>query len=253
MILVHQFECLTDNYGYLVHDSETGETVAIDTPDSSKYLAEANSQGWKITQIWNTHWHPDHTGGNDSIKGKTGCRITGPKKEISRIPSIENPVGGGDTVQIGEYVAHVIDVPGHTLGHIAYHFPEAEIAFVGDALFALGCGRLFEGNPEMMWQSLSRLKALPPATKVYCAHEYTLANAEFAITVDPGNEDLVRYVEEVRSLRAGGKRTVPTTIAKELASNPFLRSDDASMQERMGHSGDHVATFSEIRQRKDRF
>ena len=253
MISVHQFECLSDNYGYLVHDSLSGETVAIDTPDSSKYLAEASSQCWQITQIWNTHWHPDHTGGNTSIKEKTGCQIAGPKNEISRIPSIECPVGGGDTVAIGKYKAHVIDVPGHTLGHIAYHLPEAEIAFVGDALFALGCGRLFEGNPEMMWHSLSRLKALPPATKVYCAHEYTLANAEFAITVDPDNEDLVKYVEEVRSLRAGGKRTVPTTIAKELASNPFLRSDDLSMQERMGHSGDQVATFAEIRQRKDQF
>ena len=253
MVTVHQFECLSDNYGYLIHDSKSGETVALDTPDASKYLAEAQMQGWSITQIWNTHWHPDHSGGNKRIKEQTGCRITGPKKEISKIPSIDNPVGGGDTVSLGDYTAHVIDVPGHTLGHIAFYLPEVNTVFVGDALFALGCGRLFEGTPEMMWQSLSRLKALPPDTTVYCAHEYTLANAEFAITIDPDNLDLTRYVEDVRSLRTEGKRTVPTTIAKELASNPFLRADISSLQERMGYAGDQVATFAEIRRRKDRF
>lgn len=253
MITVHQFECLSDNYGYLIHDQESKETVALDTPDADKYLAEANSKGWEITQIWNTHWHPDHAGGNERIKAKTRCRITGPKNEKTKIPSLENLVGGGDSVLIGRYKADVIDVPGHTLGHIAFHLPEAVMAFVGDALFALGCGRLFEGTPDMMWQSLLRLKALPAHTTVYCAHEYTLANAEFAITVDPNNENLKNYVADVRSLRAQGKRTVPTTIARELDSNPFLRADDSSLQERMGHLGNQVATFAEVRRRKDRF
>jgi len=252
MLEVHQFPCLSDNYGFLAHDSESGETAAIDTPDAEKYLAEAAAKGWSITQIWNTHWHPDHAGGNERIKAETGCTITGPAGEADRIAGLDRTVKSGDTVSLGRLEARILDVPGHTLGHIAYHVPPAGTAFVGDALFALGCGRIFEGTPAMMWDSLTRLKALPPETVIYCAHEYTQANARFAITVDPDNPALQAYVADVDARRARGAWTVPTTLEKELAANPFLRADDPALQSAMGHSGDAVATFAEIRGRKDR-
>lgn len=253
MLKVHQFPCLNDNYGYLAHDTETGETAAIDTPDADKYLAEARAQGWTITQIWNTHWHPDHAGGNLAIKEETGCRITGPQGEAGKIPGIDRQVSGGDAVSLGALSATVIDVPGHTLGHIAFHLAEAKTAFVGDAVFALGCGRVFEGTMEMMWESLSRLKALPPDTTLYCAHEYTQANARFAETIETGNPALKDYIAEIDEKRARGERTVPMPLSRELATNPFLRADVPSLQAAMGHPGDAVATFAEIRTRKDRF
>ena len=164
MFQIHQFPCLNDNYGFLAHDSASGETAAIDTPDAQKYLAEAAAKGWTITQIWNTHWHPDHAGGNLAIKSAMGCTIIGPAGEGKKIPGIDRAVKAGDVVKLRNIEARVIDVPGHTLGHIAYHLPTESVAFVGDAVFALGCGRVFEGNPEMMWQSLTRLKGLPPET-----------------------------------------------------------------------------------------
>jgi hydroxyacylglutathione hydrolase len=162
MIEVHQFPCLSDNYGYLVHDRASGETVCIDTPDAERYLAEAATRGWRITQIWNTHWHPDHAGGNLAIKAATGCTITAPVGDAARIEGVDRTVDQGDTVHLGDHVAEVLAVGGHTLGHIAYHLPDAALAFVGDALFALGCGRMFEGTPDQFWTSLLRLKALPP-------------------------------------------------------------------------------------------
>ncbi|MEL6474588.1 MAG: hydroxyacylglutathione hydrolase [Pseudomonadota bacterium] len=253
MLKIHQFPCLHDNYGFLAHDPASGETAAIDTPDAEKYLSEAASQGWTITQIWNTHWHADHAGGNEAIKAETGCKIVGPKGEAGKIPGIDREVGGGDAVTIGDVEARVIEVPGHTLGHIAFHVPASSLAFVGDALFALGCGRLFEGTPEMMWESLSRLKALPAETTIYCAHEYTQSNARFAVTVDPENAALAAYANEVDTRRAAGEWTVPTTLRKELAANPFLRADDVGLQTAMGHVGDAVATFAEVRRRKDSF
>ena len=253
MIDVHQFPCLNDNYGFLVHDRESGATAAIDTPDGTKYLQEADRLGWKITEIWNTHWHPDHAGGNLTIKDATNCRIYGPAGEAEKIPGIDVPLRGGDTAKLGERTAKIIDVPGHTLGHIAYHMGEANLAFVGDALFALGCGRVFEGDPGMMWSSLSRLKALPPETTIYCAHEYTAANAKFALTVDPENAALAAYAREVDMKRQRGDWTVPTTIAREIEANPFLRADNPALQAAMGHPGDPVSTFAEIRSRKDSF
>ena len=253
MLDIHQFPCLSDNYGYLVHDPDTGETVAIDTPDAKAYLSEAASRGWTITQIWNTHWHPDHAGGNEEIKAATGCTITAPAGEAGKIKAIDRTVGGGDTVSLGGFSAEVIDVPGHTLGHIAYYIPAAGLAFVGDALFALGCGRVFEGDAKMMWTSLNRLKALPADTTIYCAHEYTQANARFAVTVDPGNDALKAYAEEVSDKRARGEWTVPTKLSRELDANPFLRADDPALQAAMGHPGDAVATFAEVRKRKDNF
>ena len=253
MLTIHQFPCLNDNYGYLVHDPASGETAAIDTPDADKYLAEAAAKGWTITAIWNTHWHPDHAGGNLKIKQETGCTIVGPQGEADKIPGIDRAVSGGDTVSLGTFTASVIDVPGHTLGHIAFHVPEAAIALVGDAVFALGCGRVFEGDMPMMWQSMQAIKALPPETVLYCAHEYTQANARFAETIETTNPALMAYISEIDAKRARGERTVPMRLDRELETNPFLRADIAELQAAMGHPGDAAATFGEIRGRKDRF
>ena len=253
MLQIHQFPCLDDNYGYLIHDPASGETAAIDTPDADEYFKQAAAKGWTITQIWNTHWHPDHAGGNLAIKEKTGCTITGPKNEADKIPGIDRPVATGDTVALGDISATVIDVPGHTLGHIAFHAESDSAAFVGDAVFALGCGRVFEGNPAMMWESLSKLKALPANTTLYCAHEYTASNAKFAITIEPDNPALQAYIAEITEKRSRGEPTVPMPLSRELATNPFLRADNPALQTAMGHTGDPVATFAEIRGRKDKF
>ncbi len=249
---VHQFACLSDNYGYLVHDDASGETVCIDTPDAAAYLREAEAKSWKITQIWNTHWHPDHAGGNEAIKAATGCTVTAPAIDAPRIPAVDRTVTDGTRVTLGAFEAHVIDVGGHTNGHVAYHVPQAAIAFVGDSLFALGCGRMFEGTPDQFWASLERLKALPPATAIYCAHEYTASNARFALHADPDNQALHAYAAEVEQRRSASQPTVPTTLARELVTNPFLRADDPAMQARWG-GADAVATFAALRAAKDSF
>jgi hydroxyacylglutathione hydrolase len=252
MIEIHQFPCLSDNYGYLLHDPASGETACIDTPDAGACLREAAARGWRITQIWNTHWHPDHAGGNVAIKDATGCRVTAPEVDAPKIAAIDRMVRGGDRVSLGGYTAEIIDAGGHTMGHIAYHLPDAGYAFVGDSLFALGCGRMFEGTAPQFWASLSRLKALPPATIICCAHEYTAANARFALHADPGNPVLADYAAEVARKRAGGEWTVPFPLARELAANPFLRADDPALQARWG-GGDAVATFAALRTAKDSF
>ena len=252
MLEVHQFPCLSDNYGFLLHDDASQETVCIDTPDADAYLREAAAKRWQITQIWNTHWHPDHAGGNTPIKAATGCKVTAPEIDAPKIEAVDRKVIGGQTVQIGEYTAQVIDVGGHTMGHIAYHLPEADIAFVGDSLFALGCGRMFEGTAPQFWASLSRLKALPPQTLLYCAHEYTASNARFALHADPHNAALAAYTEEITTRRARDLPTVPTKLERELETNPFLRADDAEMQSRWG-GRDAVATFAALRSAKDNF
>jgi hydroxyacylglutathione hydrolase len=247
------FPCLKDNYGFLLHDPESGETATIDTPEATRILEEADAKGWKITQIWNTHWHPDHAGGNADIVAKTGARVVGPK-EVERIgKGPDRVLNEGDTVKLGSVTASVLDTPGHTAGHIVYHLPEHSIAFVGDTLFALGCGRLFEGTAQQMWTSLGKLRALPDNTTVYCAHEYTQANAAFALSVDPENRDLQLYADEVATKRSTGRPTVPTSIGKEKRANPFLRADDPKLQAFVGHSGDPVATFAEVRERKNKF
>ncbi|QGN55589.1 hydroxyacylglutathione hydrolase [Novosphingobium sp. Gsoil 351] len=252
MLQIHQFPCLSDNYGFLVHDDVSGETTCIDTPDAEAYLREADAQGWRITQIWNTHWHPDHAGGNAAIKAATGCRITGPA-EVERLGTApDRVIAHGDRVALGSHEALVIDVGGHTNGHIAYHLADDGIAFVGDALFALGCGRMFEGTAPQFWASLTRLKALPPATTLYCAHEYTASNARFALHADPGNQSLRAYADEVSARRERGEWTVPTTLERELAANPFLRADDPAVQARWG-GGDAVTTFAALRAAKDTF
>jgi hydroxyacylglutathione hydrolase len=252
MIEIHQFPCLSDNYGFLVHDPASGETACIDTPDADAYLREAAAKGWSITQIWNTHWHPDHAGGNEAIKAETGCTITAPEADAAKIRGIDRTVIDGESVWLGVWEAKVIDVGGHTMGHIAYHLPAAGVAFVGDSVFALGCGRMFEGSAPQFWTSLKRIKALPPETRLYCAHEYTASNARFALHADPENAALADYAREVSERRAAGQWTVPTTLAKELAANPFLRADAPELQARWG-GGDAVATFAALRAAKDSF
>lgn len=251
MLNVHQFPCLGDNYGYLLHDQESGETAAIDTPDGAEYLRQAEAKGWRITQIWNTHWHPDHAGGNAAIVEATGATVTGPK-EVEKIAPVDRAVSDGDTVKLGGYEARVIDVGGHTAGHVAYHLPEAGMAFVGDSVFALGCGRMFEGTAEQFWASLERIKALPRDTTLYCAHEYTQANAKFALHADPDNAELQRYAEEIDDRRARGEPTVPMPLSRELATNPFLRADDEALRKRWGGTAPHE-TFAALRAAKDSF
>ena len=251
MLHVHQFPCLSDNYGYLLHNSVTGETAAIDTPDAGEYLEQAEAKGWTITHIWNTHWHPDHAGGNAEIVEKTGATIYAPK-EVEQISKIDHIVAHGDTVTLGEHTAQVIDVSGHTNGHVAFHIVEEGIAFVGDAVFALGCGRMFEGEPKQFWDSLDRIRRMPTATTLYCAHEYTQANAAFALHADPENEELKAYAAEIDAKRAKGEWTVPTVLSRELATNPFLRADDPAIIAKWGGSAPHE-TFAALRAGKDNF
>jgi hydroxyacylglutathione hydrolase len=220
---------LDDNYVWLMHDDDSAETVVIDPAVAEPVLAAAAARGWTITQIWNTHWHPDHVGGNAEIREATGCHITGPRAEAAKISTLDTLVAERDTVRIGAHVATVLDVPAHTAGHIAYHLPAANAAFVGDTLFAMGCGRLFEGTPAQMFDNMAKLAKLPDATMVYCAHEYTLSNARFAVTVEPGNTALADRFATVTAMRERGEATVPTTIALEKATNPFMRA--ASVEE----------------------
>ena len=218
---------LSDNYVWLVHHPASDETVAVDPSVADPVLVAAEARGWRITQVWNTHWHPDHTGGNDSIRAATGCTVTGPK-EAERVSRIDRIVAGGDRARIGSIEAELIDIPAHTAGHVAFHLPAAATVFTGDTLFAMGCGKLFEGDAAMMYANMRKLAALPPATRVYCGHEYTLANGVFALTVERGNEALVRRVEAVKSARERGEVTLPTTIALELETNPFMRASSAA-------------------------
>lgn len=251
MLEIHQFPCLSDNYGYLIHDPASGETAAIDTPDDAEYLKQAAAKGWKITQIWNTHWHADHAGGNEAIKAATGATITAPA-EVEKTSPIDRVVSHGDEVALGNSTAQVIDVSGHTNGHIAFYLPEAGVAFVGDTVFALGCGRMFEGQPDQFWASLQRIKALPADTTLYCAHEYTQSNAKFALHADPDNAALQTYSEEIDAARARNEPTVPMSLARELATNPFLRADDPAIQAKWGGSTP-VETFTALRAAKDNF
>jgi hydroxyacylglutathione hydrolase len=213
---------LSDNYIWLVHEPESGETLVVDPALAQPVLAEASDRGWQITQIWNTHWHPDHVGGNLEIQAATGCTITGPAGEAAKIPGINRAVQEGDVVTLGSASASVIDVPAHTAGHNAYHFAGDGVAFVGDTLFAMGCGRLFEGTAAQMFDAMRKLAALPDDTAVYCAHEYTLSNAKFAVTVEPDNADLGDRFAHVVALR-------DRSIAAEKATNPFMRA--ASVEE----------------------
>jgi len=228
----------TDNYIWLVHDDASGETAVVDPGDAAPVLAEAERRGWTISQIWNTHWHPDHTGGNLALKEATGAKISAPAN--GRIPGRDADLSEGDEVRIGEHVGRVIEVPGHTLDHIALIFDDEGIAFVGDTLFAMGCGRLFEGTPEQMYRSLGRLTELPANTRLYCAHEYTLSNARYAAHAEPQNQSISARLEEVKALRDRAQITLPTTVAEELGTNPFVRASN-------------VQEFARLRAEKDSF
>lgn len=224
---IAMFPCRSDNYGFLIHEPKSGQTAAIDTPDSDEILRQADALGWDVTHIWNTHHHFDHVGGNSAIKDARGVTIIGPKAEAAKITDIDHAVDEGDSVKLGDISATVWDTPAHTLGHIAYYFESEGVIFVGDTLFALGCGRLFEGTPKMMYDALQRFAALPEQTQVFCAHEYTLSNGAFALSVDGDNKALRDYMDNARALRAEDKPTVPTTIGKERAANPFMRARGA--------------------------
>ena len=215
---------LADNYVWLVHDDASGETLVVDPSVAAPVLEAAGARGWTISQIWNTHWHGDHIGGNAGIVAATGARVTAPAAELAKIPNVDRPVSEGDLVSIGAHEARVLSVPAHTAGHIAYHFAADEVIFVGDTMFAMGCGRLFEGRPDQMYANMRRFEALPDETRVYCAHEYTLSNGRFALLAEPENEAVHVRLAQVEAMRERGEATVPTTIALERATNPFLRA-----------------------------
>jgi hydroxyacylglutathione hydrolase len=231
MLEIVPVPAFSDNYIWLVHDAESGETAVVDPGDASPALAEAERRGWRLGQVWNTHWHPDHTGGNLAVKAATGARVSGPVSET--IPGRDVALDEGSRLSIGAHEGRVIAVPGHTLGHIALLFKEQRAAFVGDTIFVMGCGRLFEGTPEQMFGSLSRLADLASDTRLYCAHEYTLSNALFAAHAEPTNADVRDRLEKVRAMRDRGEITVPTTVAEERATNPFVRARDWEMLARL--------------------
>jgi hydroxyacylglutathione hydrolase len=216
---------LSDNYVWLVRENTSGEVMVVDPAVAEPVLAKADELGWRITQIWNTHWHPDHTGGNAAIKAATGCTITGPAAEFERIPTLDVRVRGGEVVTLGETSAKVIDVPAHTAGHIAFYFDYEHVIFVGDTLFAMGCGRLFEGTADQMFDNMQQLSQLPSSTAVYCAHEYTQSNGRYALAAEPDNMAIIARMAEVDAMRLRGEATVPTTIGLERETNPFMRAN----------------------------
>lgn len=240
MLEIVAVPAFADNYLWLVHDADAGETAVVDPGDPAPVLAEANRRGWRIDTVLNTHWHPDHTGGNLAIQQATGAKIVGPAGENGRVPGLDRALREGDRVSLGNHQAEIWEVPGHTLGHIAYIFHDDHIAFVGDTLFAMGCGRLFEGSAEQMHHSLGRLAALPENFRLYCAHEYTLGNARFAAHAFPDNKAIAERLRHVERERSDARPTVPTTVGEERATNPFLLARD-------------VQHFADLRAEKDNF
>lgn len=220
---------LSDNYIWLLHDHGADKTAVVDPGEAAPVLTELGRRGWKLNAILNTHWHPDHTGGNAELKAATGATIIAPSGEGTRIPGADWLAGAGNKVKVGGHVADVLEVPGHTAGHIAYHFAEDGLLFVGDTLFAMGCGRLFEGTAEQMFGNMQRFAALPPETQVFCAHEYTQANGRYALVAEPENAAIRERMAEVDAARAAGEATIPTTIGAELATNPFLRAESVEI------------------------
>lgn len=254
MLEIHQIPVLDDNYIYLVHEPESGATAAVDPAVAEPVLDALKDRGWRLTHVLNTHHHGDHVGGNLELKQATGCTIVGAAADRHRIPGVDLALREGDEFRLGAAVARILEVPGHTSGHIAYWFSDDAVLFCGDTLFALGCGRLFEGSAEQMWLSLDRLRRLPPETRIYCAHEYTLANACFAVTVEPGNAVLHERMRCVEALRRKGLATVPSILSEELATNPFLRPESPEIRQVLDLAdAPDVAVFAAIRRRKDVF
>ena len=246
--------CLSDNYAFLLHDPASGRTALIDAPEAAPILAELQTRGWALSDILLTHHHWDHVEGLAELRTATGAQVWGAAADVERLPPLDHQVAEGDRVIIGDLTGTVIDVSGNTIGHIAFHFPAAKAVFTADSLMALGCGRLFEGSPAQMWESLQKLAALPPDTLVCSGHEYTAANAKFALTIEPENADLISRVQQIETARAANTPTVPSSLADELATNPFLRAHLDEVKTAIGMSGAaDVDVFTEIRARKDRF
>jgi hydroxyacylglutathione hydrolase len=259
MIEIEHFACRTDNFGVILHDPASGQTASIDAPEAEAVISALARRGWALTHVLSTHHHPDHVEGNLALKAKFGCTIIGPAAEAAQIPGIDVQVKGGNRFLFGRHAVDVIDTPGHTLGQIAYHLPGQHLLFAADCLFSLGCGRLFEGTAAMMWASLQRLMALPPETTLYCGHEYSAANARFALSVDPDNPALQARAAEITRLQAANLPTLPVKLSSELAANPFLRPHDPAIRARLGkenanikHASD-AEVFAQLRLMKDRF
>ena len=250
----HQFMCLEDNFGVLIHDPETGATASMDAPEAAPVLAALKETGWNLTDILVTHHHNDHIGGIREVKQQfPNARIVAPAPDKARVPGADLYVGEGEKVKIGNLDVAIFETPGHTKGHIVYYFEQDKLLFAGDTLFALGCGRAFEEPAPVLHQSLMKLAVLPPETKIFCGHEYTLSNGKFALRVDPNNAALQARMKEIESLRAENKPTLPTTMAIELQTNPFLRADDAAIQAELNMAGADAATvFTELRERKNK-
>jgi hydroxyacylglutathione hydrolase len=253
-LIVEQFGARSDNFAVLIHDTTAGLTTAIDAPEEAPIVAKLKEKGWRLDHIFTTHHHQDHVEANLALKAAYGCTIIGPRAEAAKIPGIDTALAEGETFRFAGHEVRVIATPGHTLGHIAYYLPGQRLAFTGDTLFAVGCGRVFEGTMEAMWHSLEKLMRLPDDTVIYCGHEYTAANVRFALTVDPGNAALINRAAEVAALRAAGKATLPTTIALEKATNPFLRVAEPAIRALLGMENATAAeVFAELRRRKDNF
>jgi len=249
-----QFICRADNYGVLLHDQESGQTAAIDAPDSAEIIRHLATRGWQLTHLFTTHHHIDHVEGNIALKDRFGCTIIGPRAEAERIPGIDEGVSGGQSFAWAGREVRVFECPGHTKGHVAFFMPSDQVVFAGDTLFSLGCGRVFEGTLSEMHLSVAQFKALPPETRLYCGHEYTQSNARFALSLEPGNEMLRARASEVESLRAAGSMTCPTTIGAELSTNPFLRTQSPEIRQALGmETASDGEVFAELRRRKDSF
>jgi hydroxyacylglutathione hydrolase len=248
------FGCLSDNFGVLLHDPETGATASIDAPEAGPVEAALEKTGWRLTDILVTHHHSDHTAGIGELKAHHHCRVTAPRREAQRIAHVDATIAEDEIVKVGSLQGRVLDTPGHTAGHISYVFPADKLAFVGDTLFSIGCGRVIEGDPQMMWNSLLKLRGLSDDTHFYCGHEYTEANIRFAKSIEANNKALAARAEEVAKLRAAGKPTIPATIGAEKAANPFLRADNSELAKSLGLGGQPAwKVFAEIRERKNRF